>query len=246
MFYMTKHEKAPALRRTFRGIAPEARRQQRRDRLIEAGVEVFGTRGFHAVTVREVCAAAQLTERYFYESFRSLEDLFTAVYGCVNLELRQATLEALATPTNDPLVLAEAALRVLFNYVRDDPRRGRIMLIESVNVGQDVNRMTNEITRDYTELVRGFISTLFPSMELVGLKPDLISVGLVGANVRIATTWVQEGFRTPLEDVLFNILAIYRAMAAQFGCRGSAIPEPGAQKTRSKAPAAKRRRTRKA
>jgi len=245
MASMVELKKATASCRNFRGLAPEARRQQRRDRLIEAGIEAFGTRGFYSVTVREICAEAHLTERYFYESFRSLEDLFTAVFGCVNIELRQATLDALATPTGDPVAVAEAALRVFFKYVRDDPRRGRVLLIESANIGYTINQLTNEITRDYMELVRGFINTLFPSVEPRGLNPDLLSAGLIGANVRIATTWVQEGFQTSLENVLFTTLAIYRAMITQYGRAGSGMPRPVVEKAEPPATSTStRRRTR--
>ena len=53
-------------RRTFKGQSQEERKAERRRRLIEAGINAFGERGYHAVTVRELCAEAQLTERYFY------------------------------------------------------------------------------------------------------------------------------------------------------------------------------------
>ena len=67
-------------RRTFKGMAPEDRQRERRERFMEAGFEAFGLRGYHSVTVREICAEARLTERYFYESFKDREALFSAIY----------------------------------------------------------------------------------------------------------------------------------------------------------------------
>src|ERR1700742_1768346 len=67
-------------KRKFRGVAPEDRKAERHLRLLEAGIEAYGTRGFHAVGVRDVCGLAKLTERYFYESFENREALFLAVY----------------------------------------------------------------------------------------------------------------------------------------------------------------------
>ncbi|MGH9792076.1 MAG: TetR/AcrR family transcriptional regulator, partial [Candidatus Acidiferrales bacterium] len=56
------------------------RSAERRARLIQAGVQVFGTKGFHSATVKQICAEAGLTERYFYESFENLNALFLATY----------------------------------------------------------------------------------------------------------------------------------------------------------------------
>ena len=49
--------------RAYGGLAPEDRAAARRARFIEAGIELFGTQGFRAATVRGVCAAAGLTDR---------------------------------------------------------------------------------------------------------------------------------------------------------------------------------------
>ena len=54
-------------------------------RRIEAGIELFGTRGYANTPVKAICEEAGLTERYFYEAFDDREDLldeiFTAVFS---------------------------------------------------------------------------------------------------------------------------------------------------------------------
>src|SRR5690606_15596861 len=78
--------------RTFRGQSTDERKAERKARFIEAGIRVFGERGFHATTVREICGAAKLTERYFYESFENMSQLFIAVFADVNLTLKNQVL----------------------------------------------------------------------------------------------------------------------------------------------------------
>jgi AcrR family transcriptional regulator len=204
-------------RRSFRGIAPEARKQLRRGQLIEAGIEAFGHRGFHAVTVREICAGAQLTERYFYESFSGLDALFNSVYRQLNEELRRATIEVLANQTRQPMELAEAALGVFFEYVRRDPRRARIMLIEAVSMGHDSRRIAEEATRGFMILIRDFADQLMPQSRSFGIDVDLLAAGLVGANIHVATRWLREQFSTPLEQVLFTITTMYRTLILHMG-----------------------------
>ena len=58
-----------ALPRPYRGVSATDRRDQRRQRLIDAGLQLFGTRGIAAVGIVDVCAEAGLTKRYFYENF---------------------------------------------------------------------------------------------------------------------------------------------------------------------------------
>ncbi|HET6789355.1 MAG TPA: helix-turn-helix domain-containing protein, partial [Aquabacterium sp.] len=70
----------PVLARPYRGISAEERRHQRREQLMEAAFEVFSTLGLARVTMRDICAQARLTERYFYDSFRSTEEAFDAVH----------------------------------------------------------------------------------------------------------------------------------------------------------------------
>jgi AcrR family transcriptional regulator len=69
----------PAGRR-YGGRGAEERQRERRSRLVAAGLEVFGTTGYAAASVRQICREAGLTERYFYESFQGREELLRAVY----------------------------------------------------------------------------------------------------------------------------------------------------------------------
>lgn len=211
-------------RRSFRGVAHEDRRQQRRAQLIAAGLEAFGVHGFHGVTVREVCATAKLTERYFYESFKTLEQLFTAVYLHLNEQLKSRTLAALADVRQPSGVeaLATASIRVLLEFIRDDPRRARVMLIDAVSISHDVQRLSGEVTRDYALLLRSFIDLLFPDAKAYGIPVDFVAAGLLGANIHIATHWVREGFATPLEQVLEGNVMFYRALDAHWRAQVSA------------------------
>src|SRR3984957_8735819 len=69
-----------AVPRPYRGVSATDRRHQRRQRLIDAGLQLFGTRGIAAVGIVDVCAEAGLTKRYFYENFASIDALAEAVF----------------------------------------------------------------------------------------------------------------------------------------------------------------------
>nr|WP_236651147.1 TetR/AcrR family transcriptional regulator [Aquabacterium fontiphilum] len=216
--------------RRYGGVDSEERQRQRRAKLIDAGLAVFGEQGYHASTVRDVCARAQLTSRYFYESFDSMEALFKAVYVTINRELMQHTVMALARCEPQPEKLAEAALRTFFEFIRDDPRRARVGLIDAMNVGQSMSDLTGKATQDFAHLIAGFMRQMFPNLEAHGLDHQIIADGLVGSNTRIATQWVADRCKTPLEDVLRNAQAIFEACIAHARAKDeslSASQKPG-------------------
>lgn len=202
---------AGAAGRRYGGVDPQERQRQRQVKLIEAGLVVFGDQGYHHSTVRDVCGQAQLTSRYFYESFDSMEALFRAVYIAVNRELMQATILALAQCQPEPEKLAEAALRTFLTFVRDDPRRARVALVDAPTVGEDMTAVTDQATQDFAHLITGFMQQMFPHLGQHGLDHRILASGLVGACTRIATQWVIDRCKTPLEDVLRNNLALFQA-----------------------------------
>ncbi len=201
--------------RRYGGVDPEERQRQRRTKLIEAGLAVFGEQGYHHSTVRDVCKQAQLTSRYFYENFDSMEALFKAVYTQVSRELMQTTVMALASCQPDPEKLAEAALRNFLEFIRQDPHRARVALIDALNVGEGMAMLADKASQDFAQLIAGFMHQMFPRLDAQGrLNFKMLANGLVGANTRIATQWVADRCKAPLDDVLINTLTLFRASIA--------------------------------
>lgn len=197
--------------RRYGGVDLQERQRQRRARLVASGLAVFGDKGYHAATVRDVCKAAELTSRYFYESFDGMEALFEAVYVHVSQMLMARILAVLQTTPPDAEKLAEASLHTFLEFIRDDRHRARVLLIDAMTVGPGIHRVSNQSNSDFAALISSVIEQLIPEVGESGLSPHLLSNGLVGANVRLATLWVEEGCNLPLDEVLHNMLALFKA-----------------------------------
>jgi len=205
---------SPPNKRRYGGVLPEERQRLRRAKLIEGALEVFGTKGFHATTVREVCVAAHLTERYFYESFKTLPQLFLATYAELAQQLMDRTLAALAQSEPTPLGMLEPAMRVFLEFIRDDPRRGRVMLIDSFGVNDEVAAMSGATARDYSSLLRQHLHLLIPTARRDDVNLDLLADGMIGLNVLLAARWMQDGFAESIDKVVFTNLLPYRGLLA--------------------------------
>ncbi|MBB5911526.1 AcrR family transcriptional regulator [Nocardia transvalensis] len=135
--------------RRWRGREPADRTATRRRQLLDAGFELMGTVGVAGMSMRAVCRTAGLTERYFYESFANLDALQLAVLDDVVLGARDRLLESLSTaPTEPDRVFAYMVARFT-DYMDEDPRRGRIMFVESqatTVLGERGNELVVEFT----------------------------------------------------------------------------------------------------
>lgn len=120
--------------RQFKGLSLTERKHARREKLIEAGIETYGTQGFFSVTVKDVCNEAKLTERYFYESFKKSEDLFQTIFLKLIETLQQNVMQSVMQAAPDPAKMIDAGLGALLRTLKDDPRLGRIIYIDAMLV----------------------------------------------------------------------------------------------------------------
>ncbi|CAB4900834.1 unannotated protein [freshwater metagenome] len=130
---VTAPDQAPAGRR-YGGLTVEERRAERRARLEAAALQIAGTRGWAEATMTEICRVAGLTERYFYESFRTREELYGALIDDLDRELREAAFDAIAGEGLTPEDRVEGAIRAIVELYVRDPHRGRAALIEGIGV----------------------------------------------------------------------------------------------------------------
>lgn len=186
--------------RAYGGQPLEARVAERRARFVEAGIELFGTQGFRATTVRGVCAAAGLTDRYFYESFDSLEALLAAVYRTLMERLRERLLHsadraaARQAGARDIERQVAAGLRIWFDLVRD-ARFARIVLREVLGVSREIDALYEACTREFAEITVAPLHAAWAQGRLSVEDRALLGRALVGAAIQVAVTWAMGGYR---------------------------------------------------
>ncbi len=137
--------------RSYRGVAFEQRREQRRDALVATGLDCLAEDGLSGVSVRSICAGARLTPRYFYENFTDLDDLLVAVVDSVAAEVATSALAALASAADDLEAQVRAAVGAGYAVVADDRRKANALLVAAAGHGPLRDRR-HEIVLHYAEL----------------------------------------------------------------------------------------------
>src|SRR5579884_3137113 len=190
---MSRAEPNPG--RAYGGRSRDERRRERHARLVAAAVKTFGGHGYHSATVRSVCAAAGLTERYFYESFANNEALLIAAYQDVVARLQGNLLQSVAAGRGDPEATVRAALRAYFQFVRDEPEAARILLFEVLGVSHAVDALYRKTTQNFGALLIQVTRELYQVERIPGLDEELFAAGLVGAAVMMGAHWMLAGHK---------------------------------------------------
>ncbi|WP_020667670.1 TetR/AcrR family transcriptional regulator [Amycolatopsis nigrescens] len=185
--------------RRYRGQNASERQADRRVRLLAAGLELFGTAGYAAVSVKQVCVQAGLTERYFYESFTDREDLLTAVYDeQINL-VRHATLTALTTSEPTVRALATAGVGTFVRTVADDPRRARVIFIEVVGVSPALELRRRGVMREFAQVIVGIAGGQLGTQP--GERLSLAAMIFAGGLTEVLVDWALGDQAVAIEQI---------------------------------------------
>ncbi|TKV73798.1 TetR/AcrR family transcriptional regulator [Bradyrhizobium elkanii] len=194
--------------RLYGGMDAEERRTERRLKLIDAAIEVYGEVGYRGATVKAICEAAELTERYFYESFANSEALLIAAYGHVVGHLHEEMTAAAAAAGDDAEMRLRAALTLYFTRLKQHPKPARVFLLEISGISPAVDAVKLDALRVFSDIL--VPPALDAKRSDKGAAASLLSVGMVGAVISIALRWVSKQYPQPVEEVV--------AIAASF-CR---------------------------
>ena len=205
--------------RSYGGMSDEERRRERRERFLQAGVAVFGEKGYAATTTRGLCQAAGLTQRYFYESFRDTEELFVEVARGLAASLERQLLAAEAGAPQEPSAQLKAVLACYFEILKQDPRSARIMLVEAYSANPPVGVLALEFSAKLSELLHTRMRAAFPAFASKALHTHLLAAGLVGATHHIALKWMLGGFREPVAEVVNTAFVVYFGPLLQLGAK---------------------------
>ncbi len=123
--------------RPYAGQSPDERRAARRDALLDAALECYGTAGFAATTIEDLCTTARVGRQAFYEHFASREELLGAVFGDVIAEILARVDAVLAPlPVDDVPRRGRAAMGEILDVLLGDPRKGRIATSETLVIAE--------------------------------------------------------------------------------------------------------------
>lgn len=191
--------------RIWGGTTLTERRGARRAALLEATLDLIGESGASGVTMRAVCRRANLTDRYFYESFASRDELLDVLYRQVADEFVEPMTAFAADPARD-----RELSQILVDTVLADPRKSRLFLVEpysSTGLGQT----TIAVMPVFTKVLQDH---LFAHID-DPVRRRLAALTMASGTAGMFAAWLDGSLRATREQVIDHCaatLAAYRSL----------------------------------
>ncbi|MFF7335050.1 TetR family transcriptional regulator [Streptomyces sp. NPDC008150] len=175
----------------YAGRSREARVADRRERLVEAGLELFAARAFDDVTVADVCARAKVSKRYFYEHFTDREHLLLDVHRERNDWLLAGVAAATPREADDLEALLRPMMTALVHLLADHPDSARVIYINAPRMELRRRGLLHKDAELFGRLVGlGAAEHAGPAEQL---RHDRVLLGLVAGVTEILIDWLERG-----------------------------------------------------
>jgi len=129
---------------------------ERRVQLLEVARRVFGTSGFHAVSMEAVAKEAGVTKPILYDHFSSKKDLYLALIDADLAVLHDSVRQALDSPIGNRERI-RASFEAYFDFVDEEADGFRLLMQETVGAERDfrerVEKVREQILSEVADLI---------------------------------------------------------------------------------------------
>ncbi|MEH0532068.1 TetR/AcrR family transcriptional regulator [Streptomyces stelliscabiei] len=194
----------------YGGRSAAERRAERRDRFLDAGLQMFGdTPGFRATTIAGLSEAAGLSTRQFYEEFHTLEDVLAALHLRVNDWAEEAALTGLAAAQGESIAeRATAAFRAYAANVTGDPRRLRITFTEIIGVSPRLERQRLERRSRWVDFICAEATAAAERGEAAPRDYRIAATAFIGSVNGLLHDWQADFVDAPLDEVVDELVGL--------------------------------------
>ena len=187
----------------------QQRAVERRNRILDAALDVFAGKGYQGAGVDEIAAAAETSKGGVYFHFPGKEALFLALLDRAATRLRRR-IEAAVEAEADPARRADAALATVVEVFSKRRGLARVLMVEALGAGPAFHRRMAELRTDFAAVVS---RQLQRAVEVGAVEPlDTAVAGRAwfGAVNEVVTQWVLDDEAWSLDDAYHALAPLLR------------------------------------
>lgn len=181
---------------------------ERKNRILAAAADLVGRRGFHAVSIADIGAAAGITGSGVYRHFDSKSAILVALFDRVIDNLLDDERQILETTTD----LAEALKRLIagqIEFVVGDHHLAQVYYNEINNLPEDDQRRLRRKQRLYLEEWVHLVDELRPDLTDTDARTIVhAAIGAVQSPLFHNSGLAEDRLRTLLTDAARSILGV--------------------------------------
>ncbi|MUL59392.1 TetR/AcrR family transcriptional regulator [Mycobacterium sp. CBMA293] len=184
--------------RVYGGMTADQRREERRNKFLDAGLDILRNDGLAKVTVVGVCAKAGVTDRYFYESFDSRDVLLDALFDKLAADAAGKIFSTATLGSGDPRERLHRAIDATI----DELTAGGFGRIADVQAGEVLMRHRSALTRALAEQTAQFAHMILGQGAFNTAQARTAIRFSLGGAVETVTGWIDGTLDTTREQVV--------------------------------------------
>jgi AcrR family transcriptional regulator len=160
------------------------RAPERRAQLLDVARRVFGTSGFHGVSMEDVAKEAGITKPILYDHFSSKKDLYLALLDADLAGLHEKVREALDSPAGNRERI-KRSFHTYFEFVHDQAAGFRLLMQETVGAEKDFRERVERFRAQTVSEVADLIERESAG-RLDRERAEIVALALIGMAETVA------------------------------------------------------------
>jgi TetR/AcrR family transcriptional regulator, fatty acid metabolism regulator protein len=170
----------------------QERSRTRRQRVLDAALEVFTQHGYGETAIDEIARASDTSKGGLYFHFPSKHALFLALLDEASLALLRRVETAMAAES-DPLRRGDAALREVLHAFAGHRLLARLLLVEALGAGKEFNAKLNDLHAAFAALIADCLDEAVAQGQIAPLDTRLAAHAWYGAVNHVVLRWLLNG-----------------------------------------------------
>jgi AcrR family transcriptional regulator len=176
--------------------SPTLTAQETRERILEAAVKVFATKGYHDTKVDDIVSESNTSKGSFYFYFPSKQDIFLALVDTFADLLESRLKERLASSTSG-LMRVDLALRVCLETFGQYRGLAKIALIQATGLGSAFEEKRRAVNERFIKFIKENLDDAVADGSIPELDTEVIACSWIGALNEVVMRWIHTGQPDP-------------------------------------------------
>jgi AcrR family transcriptional regulator len=164
----------------------------RRTLLLDAALDLFAANGYHSTSIEQICQAAYVGTKSFYEVFENREDCYIALLQRITERAMATMVDALAEAPDDETGATELLVASFAHAFLDDPRLAKATFGAAGGLSPAVERQRRTNRRWAAAYIESMWQKFGAPIDDVPVDRHRMAVGLIGGMFDLIADWMLE------------------------------------------------------
>jgi AcrR family transcriptional regulator len=174
--------------------------QETRERILEAAVKVFATKGYHDTKVDDIVAESNTSKGSFYFYFPSKQNIFLALVDTF-ADLLENRLRARLQTETSGMARLDLALRVCLEIFGQYRGLAKIALVQAAGLGHVFEEKRRAVNDRFIKIIKSNLDEAVADGSLQPTDTEVVACAWMGALSEVVLRWIFTGQPDPLRSL---------------------------------------------